>query len=196
MCPPGFTKIGNECYFLSPTKASWLDSHFECKDKNGKLAEPLKSSDRQLRKYLLERGRTRGEIWIGKPTPSINHRMSDNLPTFRTNNSRWHVQLAEDEVAVGLQRKGHEVSVVQPDEAWVISDQLSISLSASLMSASFLQGQRGPQVQLRRSQSRLKVQVTVLEAKFRPAFDSALSLPRSRARLPTRERETKLISFS
>lgn len=127
MCPPGFTKIGNECYFLSPTKASWLDSHFECKDKNGKLAEPLKSSDRQLRKYLLERGRTRGEIWIGKPSPSIKYRMSDNLSTFRTNNSRWHVQLAEDEVAVGLQRKGHEVSVVQSNEAWVISDQLSIS---------------------------------------------------------------------
>jgi hypothetical protein len=65
MCPPNFTKIGNECYFLSPTKASWLDSHFECKDKNAKLAEPLKYADRLLRKYFNERGRTRGEIWIG-----------------------------------------------------------------------------------------------------------------------------------
>lgn len=65
MCPPSFTKIGNECYFLSPTKASWLDSHFECKDKNSKLAEPLKYADRLLRKYFMERGRTRGEIWIG-----------------------------------------------------------------------------------------------------------------------------------
>lgn len=65
MCPPGFTKIGNECYFLSSTKASWLDSHFECKDKNGKLAEPVKDADRRLRKYLNERGRTRGDIWIG-----------------------------------------------------------------------------------------------------------------------------------
>lgn len=65
MCPPSFTKIGNECYHLSSAKASWLDSHFECKDKNAKLAEPLKYSDRVLRKYLLQRGKTRGEIWIG-----------------------------------------------------------------------------------------------------------------------------------
>lgn len=65
MCPPSFTKIGNECYFLSPTKASWLDSHFECKDKNSKLAEPVKFADRLLRKFFTERGRTRGEIWIG-----------------------------------------------------------------------------------------------------------------------------------
>ncbi|KAG5678500.1 hypothetical protein PVAND_008167 [Polypedilum vanderplanki] len=65
MCPPSFTKIGNECYHLSSAKASWLDSHFECKDKNAKLAEPLKYSDRFLRKYLLQRGTTRGEIWIG-----------------------------------------------------------------------------------------------------------------------------------
>lgn len=65
MCPPSFTKIGNECYHLSSVEASWLDSHFECKDKNAKLAEPLKYSDRFLRKYLLQRGRTRGDIWIG-----------------------------------------------------------------------------------------------------------------------------------
>ena len=65
MCPPGFTKIGNECYFLSPSKASWLDSHFECKDKNSKLAEPIKFADRLLRKFFAERGLTRGEIWIG-----------------------------------------------------------------------------------------------------------------------------------
>ena len=65
MCPPSFTKIGNECYHLSSAKASWLDSHFECKDKNAKLAEPLKYSDRLLRKYLMQRGRTRGDIWIG-----------------------------------------------------------------------------------------------------------------------------------
>lgn len=65
MCPPSFTKIGNECYHLSSSKASWLDSHFECKDKNAKLAEPLKYSDRLLRKYLMQRGRTRGDIWIG-----------------------------------------------------------------------------------------------------------------------------------
>lgn len=65
MCPPSFTKIGNECYHLSSATASWLDSHFECKDKNAKLAEPLKYSDRSLRKYLMQHGRTRGDIWIG-----------------------------------------------------------------------------------------------------------------------------------
>lgn len=58
------------------------------------------------------------------------------------------------------------------------------------MSASFLQGQRRPKVQLRRSQSRLEVQVKVLEAKFY----SALSLPRSRAR--REKKKTKLISFA
>lgn len=65
MCPPTFTKIGNECYYLSSSPASWLDAHFECKDKNAKLAELYKYSDRLLRKYLVERGRTRGNIWIG-----------------------------------------------------------------------------------------------------------------------------------
>jgi hypothetical protein len=65
MCPPPFTKIGNECYYLSSSPASWLDAHFECKDKNAKLAELYKYSDRLLRKYLVERGRTRGNIWIG-----------------------------------------------------------------------------------------------------------------------------------
>lgn len=65
MCPPSFTKIGSECYYLSSTQASWLDAHFECKDKNAKLAELLKYSDRQIRKYLAQRGRTRGDIWIG-----------------------------------------------------------------------------------------------------------------------------------
>lgn len=65
MCPPTFVKIGNECYHLSASQASWLDAHFDCKDKNAKLAEPVKSSDRILRKFLIERGLTRGFIWIG-----------------------------------------------------------------------------------------------------------------------------------
>jgi hypothetical protein len=65
MCPPTFTKIGNECYHLSSSNESWLDSHFACKDKNAKLAEPLKYSDRTLRKYLLQHGKTRDDIWIG-----------------------------------------------------------------------------------------------------------------------------------
>ena len=66
MCPPNFSKIGNECYYISPGKASWLDAHFDCKDKNSKLAEPLKYADRRLRKYLTGQQRhSGGNIWIG-----------------------------------------------------------------------------------------------------------------------------------
>lgn len=66
MCPPNFNKIGNECYYISPSKASWLDAHFDCKDKNSKLAEPLKYADRRLRKYLTGQLRhSGGNIWIG-----------------------------------------------------------------------------------------------------------------------------------
>jgi hypothetical protein len=61
MCPPKFIKIGNECYFMSTFKVNWLDAHFECKDRNSKLAEPMKYEDRQLRKNLV-RGDT-GELW-------------------------------------------------------------------------------------------------------------------------------------
>jgi hypothetical protein len=61
MCPPKFEKIGNECYFISTFKVNWLDAHFECKDRNSKLAEPMKYEDRQLRKNLV-----RGDV--GKMT--------------------------------------------------------------------------------------------------------------------------------
>lgn len=65
LCPPEFTKIGNDCYFLSTRKESWLDSHFECKDRNSKLAEPLKFADRRLRKYLKNRDQLTDDKWIG-----------------------------------------------------------------------------------------------------------------------------------
>lgn len=65
LCPPDFTKIGNDCYFLSTRKESWLDAHFECKDKNSKLAEPLKFADRRLRKYLKNRHQAVDDKWIG-----------------------------------------------------------------------------------------------------------------------------------
>lgn len=65
LCPPEFEKIGNECYFLSSRKESWLDSHFECKDRNSKLAEPLKYADRRLRKYLKNRDQIGDDKWIG-----------------------------------------------------------------------------------------------------------------------------------
>lgn len=66
LCPPDFVKIGNECYFISHHKESWLDAHFECKDRNSKLAEPLKYADRRLRKYLSNRDQSKDdEKWIG-----------------------------------------------------------------------------------------------------------------------------------
>jgi hypothetical protein len=65
LCPPEFQKIGNECYFISNKKESWLDAHFDCKDRNSKLAEPLKFADKRLKKYLRSKIQTGGEKWIG-----------------------------------------------------------------------------------------------------------------------------------
>lgn len=65
LCPPEFTKIGNECYYLSVRKESWLDAHFECKDRNSKLAEPMKFADRRLRKFLKNKPQVDDDKWIG-----------------------------------------------------------------------------------------------------------------------------------
>lgn len=66
ICPPQFQKIGNDCFFISSKKENWLDAHFECKDRNSKLAEPLKFADRRLRKYLRNnKDQMYGEKWIG-----------------------------------------------------------------------------------------------------------------------------------
>lgn len=66
LCPPDFMKIGSECYYISKSRESWLDAHFECKDRNSKLAEPLKYADRRLRKYLMNRDHSKDDnIWIG-----------------------------------------------------------------------------------------------------------------------------------
>lgn len=64
MCPPHFFRIGNECYFISPNKQNWLDAHFECKDRNSKLAEPMKYDDKNLRKFLIS-SKAKDFIWIG-----------------------------------------------------------------------------------------------------------------------------------
>lgn len=53
MCPPNFIKIGNECYYFSTDQLSWLEAHFECKDKDSRLAEPIKHEDRKVRRYLM-----------------------------------------------------------------------------------------------------------------------------------------------
>jgi hypothetical protein len=51
---------------MSKKKESWLDAHFECKDRNSKLAEPLKYADRRLRKFLKNhRDQTKEDRWIG-----------------------------------------------------------------------------------------------------------------------------------
>lgn len=65
LCPPAFLKIGNECYYISNKTESWLDAHFDCKDRNSKLAEPLKFADRRLKKYLRTKDQMKGEKWIG-----------------------------------------------------------------------------------------------------------------------------------
>ncbi|XP_059613344.1 uncharacterized protein LOC132259646 [Phlebotomus argentipes] len=65
MCPPKFVRLGNECYYFSSEKASWLDAHFECKDRNSKLAEPFKFEDYRLRKHLLRAETERTPKWIG-----------------------------------------------------------------------------------------------------------------------------------
>lgn len=64
MCPPHFKRIGNECYYVSQNKQNWLDAHFECKDRNSKLAEPMKYDDKNLRKYLIA-SKDKNYIWIG-----------------------------------------------------------------------------------------------------------------------------------
>lgn len=66
LCPPSFTRIGSECYYISSNRVNWLDAHFECKDRNSRLAEPIKYEDRALRKYLMHNDDPeRFDIWIG-----------------------------------------------------------------------------------------------------------------------------------
>lgn len=64
MCPPHFFRIGNECYFISQSRQNWLDANFECKDRNSKLAEPMKYEDKNLRKFL-QSSNEKNYIWIG-----------------------------------------------------------------------------------------------------------------------------------
>lgn len=61
VCPPEFQRIGNECYFISREKETWMEAHFKCVDRDSKLAEPFKFEDKRLRKYLLAHGNQIGE---------------------------------------------------------------------------------------------------------------------------------------
>lgn len=65
MCPPKFQRIGSECYAISDQPANWLEAHFQCKDKNSKLAEPNSKSDRKLRAFFQRMDHDTDEIWIG-----------------------------------------------------------------------------------------------------------------------------------
>lgn len=65
LCPPHFERIGQQCYFVSTAKMNWLDAHFDCKDRNSQLAEPVKLEDRRLRKYMLHNDTANTVKWIG-----------------------------------------------------------------------------------------------------------------------------------
>ncbi|XP_031634514.1 uncharacterized protein LOC116347880 isoform X2 [Contarinia nasturtii] len=64
LCPPKFIQLGNECYFISQDRVNWLDAHFECKERNSRLAEPIGKQDRFLRKYLTNLSGSQ-DMWIG-----------------------------------------------------------------------------------------------------------------------------------
>lgn len=65
LCPPHFVKIGTQCYYISEERVTWLDAHFECKDRNSRLAEPIKNEDKRLRKFLQHKDPSRVDKWIG-----------------------------------------------------------------------------------------------------------------------------------
>lgn len=65
LCPPHFVRIGGQCYYISDAKENWLGAHFACKDRNSRLAEPIKLEDRRLRKYLQQMDGDRSIKWIG-----------------------------------------------------------------------------------------------------------------------------------
>lgn len=65
LCPPNFIKIGNECYYVSTERVSFMEAHFNCKDKSSRLAEPIKYEDKVLRKYLNNADIEKEERWIG-----------------------------------------------------------------------------------------------------------------------------------
>lgn len=65
LCPPHFERVGNQCYYISDTQVNWLDAHFACKDRNSRLAEPIKAEDHRLRRFMLRNDKARTTKWIG-----------------------------------------------------------------------------------------------------------------------------------
>jgi hypothetical protein len=115
------------CYF--PSFSCYARSHFSCKDKNAKLAEPLKYSDRFLRKYLLQRGTTRGEIWIGGMYNWQRHKWQwGKEASFTFYASESEMIFVNNFVCLfRLQRERHDLSIIQSNEARV--NYISRSLS-------------------------------------------------------------------
>ncbi|XP_037945351.1 collectin-12-like [Teleopsis dalmanni] len=68
LCPPKFQRIGTECYYMPEEQRIWLEAHFFCKDKNSKLAEPTKYSDRKLNMFLQQHDR-QSNAYGGYPDP-------------------------------------------------------------------------------------------------------------------------------
>uniref|UniRef100_A0A182STM6 C-type lectin domain-containing protein n=1 Tax=Anopheles maculatus TaxID=74869 RepID=A0A182STM6_9DIPT len=136
MCPPKFSRIGNECYFISPNKQNWLDAYFECKDHNSKLAEPMKYEDKHLRKYLQKINRKNYftvvhniydcTVFKYRFFININHNFSLSVTHNATNTSvrrpmdRRYLQLEAKQMAMGSQWTRDRVSIVQPNDSWVI----------------------------------------------------------------------------
>ncbi|XP_025418715.1 snaclec coagulation factor IX/factor X-binding protein subunit B-like isoform X2 [Sipha flava] len=67
-CKNGFSKFGNNCFYLSTKTATWQEAYFECKylAKGSKLAVLYKEvDDHNIRKFLKYRHTEIKERWIG-----------------------------------------------------------------------------------------------------------------------------------
>lgn len=65
LCPPHFERVGSQCYYISDTEVNWLDAHFACKDRNSRLAEPIKAEDHRLRRFMMRNDKAHTTKWIG-----------------------------------------------------------------------------------------------------------------------------------
>lgn len=113
VCPPEFQRIGNECYFISREKETWMEAHFKCVDRDSKLAEPFKFEDKRLRKYLLTHGNQIGERSKRRRrrSPILTYSHSFWLSLYRAvfQVDRRHLQLAEQTVALGTEWQKYDV---------------------------------------------------------------------------------------
>lgn len=65
-CPARFIRMGNSCYFLSKTMATWQDAHFRCRAMGAQLAAFEKRSENShMRKLLMREEMAPLARWIG-----------------------------------------------------------------------------------------------------------------------------------